>query len=182
MSRVANNPVAVPSGVEVKVDAQRLTVKGSKGSLELDVHESVAVVQEENELKFSSRASDKVGQAMSGTMRSLVHNMVQGVTDGYTRELKIEGVGYRAQVKGKVLNLSLGYSHPIDFDIPEGINIEVKDQTSVTITGIDKEKVGQTAANIRFLRIPEPYRGKGIRYSDEVVRRKAGKASAAGGK
>ena len=175
MSRVASNPVEVPSGVEVKIDAQHVTVKGAKGTLEIDVHQSVGVVQEASQLLFSDLTNHGIGHAMSGTMRSLISNMVQGVTEGFNRRLLLQGVGYRAQAQGKKLNLTLGFSHPVEYQLPDGISVETPSQTEIVVSGIDKQLVGQVSAEIRSFRPPEPYKGKGVRYADEHVRRKEAK-------
>ena len=173
MSRVAKAPVAVAKGVDVKIDGQHVTVKGSKGTLELDVHPSVAVSLEEGSLSVAP--ANDADWAMAGTMRALLGNMVHGVSEGFQKKLQLVGVGYRAQGKGKVLNLSLGFSHPIDFPVPEGITIETPSQTEVVVSGSDKQRVGQVAAEIRAFRPPEPYKGKGVRYADEHVIRKEAK-------
>jgi large subunit ribosomal protein L6 len=173
MSRVANNPVSVPSGVEIKLDGQDLSVKGAKGTLELMVHEDVEIKQEEDTLTFAAKNSDAV--AMSGTTRALVNNMVVGVSDGFEKKLVLNGVGYRCAVSGKKLNLTLGFSHPVEYELPEGISAETPSQTEILIKGIDKQAVGQAAAEIRAFRPPEPYKGKGVRYADEYVRRKEAK-------
>lgn len=175
MSRVAKNPVKLPAGVEVKLAGQQLSVKGAKGTLELNVHASVEVVQDSGELRFATREGDLQNRAMAGTTRALVNNMVIGVSQGFERKLQLVGVGYKAQVKGQVLNLSLGFSHPIDYELPNGVTAETPSQTDILIKGIDKQLVGQVAAEIRDFRRPEPYKGKGVRYSDEVVRRKEAK-------
>jgi len=174
MSRVAKNPVKLPQGVEIKLDGQALSVKGAKGTLELNLHPTVEVVQEEGELRFAARAGSP-NMAMAGTTRALVNNMVIGVSQGFERKLQLVGVGYKAQPKGQVLNLALGYSHPIDYQLPEGVSAETPSQTDIIIKGIDKQLVGQVAAEIRDFRRPEPYKGKGVRYADEVVRRKEAK-------
>ena len=174
MSRVAKNPVKLPQGVEIKLDGQALSVKGAKGTLELSLHPTVEVVQEDGELRFAARAGSP-NMAMAGTTRALVNNMVIGVSQGFERKLQLVGVGYKAQAKGQVLNLALGYSHPIEYAIPSGISIEVDKQNNVTVSGIDKQQVGQVAAEIRGYRPPEPYKGKGVRYADENVRRKEAK-------
>ena len=173
MSRVANNPVVIPKGVEVAIKGALLSVKGSKGALERHIHETVAVTEKDGELHFA--AKDKNAGAMAGTMRALTNNMVIGVSEGFERKLTLIGVGYRAQVKGKELGLTLGFSHPVDFLIPEGITIETPSQTEIVVKGIDKQKVGQVAADIRAYRPPEPYKGKGVRYADEHVVRKEAK-------
>ena len=175
MSRVAKNPVVLPAGVEVKFAGQQLTIKGAKGTLELTVHASVEVTQEGGELRFAARNGDLQNKAMAGTTRALVNNMVIGVSQGFERKLQLVGVGYKAQAKGQVLNLALGFSHPIDYELPEGVTAETPSQTDILIKGIDKQLVGQVAAEIRDFRRPEPYKGKGVRYSDEVVRRKEAK-------
>ena len=174
MSRVAKNPVKLPQGVEVKLDGQELSIKGAKGTLNLNLHPTVEVVQEDGELRFAARAGS-LNMAMAGTTRALVNNMVIGVSQGFERKLQLVGVGYKAQAKGQVLNLALGYSHPIDYQLPEGVSVETPSQTDIIIKGIDKQLVGQVAAEIRDFRRPEPYKGKGVRYADEVVRRKEAK-------
>jgi len=174
MSRVANNPVVLPSGVEVTL-GNVIKVKGPKGELTQKANSLVTVSQEDNQLKFASTSSEIAANAMAGTMRALLNNMVTGVSQGFEKKLTLIGVGYRAQVQGKKLNLSLGFSHPVDHEIPDGITIECPSQTEVIVKGIDKQKVGQTAANIRAYRPPEPYKGKGVRYSDEHVVRKEAK-------
>ena len=175
MSRVANNPVSLPAGVEVKLDGQALAVKGGKGSLELAVHSLVEVQLGDGVLTFAARNSSKESRAMSGTIRSLVSNMVIGVNEGFEKKLQLNGVGYRAKATGNTLNLTLGFSHPVDYDLPEGIVAETPSQTEIVIKGIDKQAVGQVAAEIRAFRPPEPYKGKGVRYADEHVRRKEAK-------
>ena len=177
MSRIANNPVAIPSGVEVKINGNMVSVKGGKGELQHQLHALVSMVEEDNMLKFSANDSSKPARSLAGTTRALMQNMVTGVSDGFERKLEIVGVGYRAQVQGKVLNLSLGFSHPVNFPIPEGISIETPSQTEIVVKGFDKQKVGQVAANIRAYRPPEPYKGKGVRYTDErIIRKEAKKA------
>jgi large subunit ribosomal protein L6 len=175
MSRIANKPVEIPAGVEVKISGQSIEVKGKKGVLNLEVHRIVEVKQEDNELKFAGREGEPNSVAMAGTMRSLSENMVKGVSEGFEKKLTLVGVGYRAQAQGKVLNLSLGFSHPVAYQVPEGITIETPSQTEIVITGFDKQKVGQVSAEIRAYRPPEPYKGKGVRYSDERVLRKEAK-------
>lgn len=174
MSRVAKDPVKLPQGVEVKLNGQELSIKGVKGTLALNLHPQVEVVQEDGVLKFAARPGS-INMAMAGTTRALVNNMVVGVTQGFERKLQLVGVGYKAQAKGQVLSLALGYSHPIDYQLPEGVSAETPSQTDIVIKGIDKQLVGQVAAEIRDFRRPEPYKGKGVRYSDEVVRRKEAK-------
>jgi len=175
MSRVAKAPIPVVKGVEVKINGQDVSVKGSKGSMSMHVHDSVLVEQNGSELKVKPVAESAGGWAMAGTMRALLNNMVVGVHTGFERKLQLIGVGYRAQGKGKVLNLSLGFSHPIDYAVPEGITIDTPSQTEVVVSGCDRQKVGQVAAEIRAYRPPEPYKGKGVRYADEQVRRKEAK-------
>ena len=175
MSRVAKSPVTLPSGVEVTLNGQALAVKGGKGSLELNVHTSVEVNKEDNVLTFAARDGAKQSRALAGTTRALVNNMVVGVSQGFEKRLLLQGVGYRAAVKGNVLNLSLGFSHPVDYELPAGITAECASQTEIVLRGIDKQALGQAAAEVRGFRPPEPYKGKGVRYSDEVVRRKEAK-------
>jgi large subunit ribosomal protein L6 len=175
MSRIAKNPVAVPSGVEVKLDAGKLNIKGPKGVLEFSVHPSVKVTQEGNLLKFARINDSNQARAVSGTTRALVQNMVNGVVKGFEKKLTIIGVGYRAAIQGKKLNLTLGYSHPIAYDVPAGITIECPDQNNIVVRGADKQLVGQVAADIRAYRAPEPYKGKGVRYVDEVIVKKEAK-------
>lgn len=176
MSRVAKNPVTIPAGVEVKIAGDQFSVKGPKGTLEMKIHPAVEINQDGTELKFALRPEAEVTvKAMAGTTRALVNNMVVGVSQGFERKLLLNGVGYRAQAKGQVLNLTLGFSHPIDYQLPEGIAVETPSQTEILIKGIDKQLVGQVAAEVRGFRPPEPYKGKGVRYADEVVRRKEAK-------
>jgi large subunit ribosomal protein L6 len=175
MSRVAKNPVKLPAGVEVKLVGQQLSVKGAKGTLDLNIHSSVEIVEEAGELRFAARNGDQQTRAIAVTSRALLTNMVQGVSQGFERKLQLVGVGYKAQAKGTVLNLALGFSHPVDYELPAGITAETPNQTDIFIRGIDKQLVGQVAAEIRDFRRPEPYKGKGVRYADEVVRRKEAK-------
>ncbi|WP_422136692.1 50S ribosomal protein L6 [Endozoicomonas sp. ALD040] len=175
MSRVAKSPVEVPAGVEIKLNGQHISIKGGKGQLELSIHSNVEVKQEENVLTFEARDGAKHSRALAGTTRALVNNMVTGVTAGFEKKLQLVGVGYRAQAKGKSLNLNLGFSHPVDYSLPEGVTAETPSQTEILIKGIDKQLVGQVAAEIREFRRPEPYKGKGVRYADEHVRRKEAK-------
>jgi len=175
MSRVAKSPVQLPSGVEVILKGQNLSVKGSKGTLELVVHDSVTVNQNDNVLTFEAKAGDKSAAALSGTMRSLVNNMVIGVSVGFEKKLILNGVGYRAKSAGNVLSLTLGFSHPVNYELPEGVSAATPTQTEIVVSGTDKQKVGQAAAEIRAYRPPEPYKGKGVRYADEHVRRKEAK-------
>ena len=175
MSRIANNPVAVPKGVEVNLSGRNLSVRGAKGSLSLTLHELVEIRHQEDRLRVSAVKDGKISSALAGTFRSLVNNMVVGVSDGFTRELELQGVGYRARMQGNSLNLSLGFSHPLVYEAPAGIKIETPALTRVLISGIDKQLVGQVAAEIRAFRPPEPYKGKGVRYRNEQVRRKDAK-------
>ena len=175
MSRIANNPVVIPKGVEVLLDGQTIKIKGTKGELTEQVHDLVSIDADESLLSFRANEESKNAKALAGTFRSLVNNMVQGVTEGFQKELELQGVGYRAQLQGKKLNLSLGFSHPVEYEAPEGIEIETPSQTQVIVKGIDKQLVGQTAAEIRAYRPPEPYKGKGVRYQNEFVKRKEAK-------
>ncbi|RUO57355.1 50S ribosomal protein L6 [Pseudidiomarina insulisalsae] len=175
MSRVAKAPIAIPAGVEVTLNGQEVTIKGAKGSLSRVVNDAVEVVQEDNVLRTVPRDGVANATAQAGTARALLQNMVVGVAQGYERKLQLVGVGYRANTAGSKLNLTLGFSHPVEFDIPQGITIEVPTQTEVVVKGVDKQLVGQVAANIRAYRKPEPYKGKGVRYADEQVRRKEAK-------
>jgi large subunit ribosomal protein L6 len=175
MSRVANAPISVPSGVDINLDGQNVKVKGSKGQMEYAVHPSVSVERDGDVLKVAALPGLSNAVALAGTMRSLLSNMVTGVTTGFEKRLELVGVGYRAQMQGKTLNLALGFSHPVHFEPPEGVSIETPSQTQVVVSGIDKQKVGQAAANIRAYRPPEPYKGKGIKYSDEIIVRKEAK-------
>ncbi len=173
MSRVAKSPVEIPSGVTVTFKDQLLTVKGSKATLDLTINDQVDIKQEDNVLTFVPK-EDK-GWAMAGTTRALVNNMVIGVSTGFEKTLELIGVGYRAKASGQTLNLTLGFSHPIDYVLPKGVTVETPTQTSVVIKGADKQVVGQVASEIRAFRPPEPYKGKGVRYADEHVRRKEAK-------
>jgi large subunit ribosomal protein L6 len=175
MSRIAKKPVEILSGVEVNISGQTVTTKGKQGTLTLDVHDTVSVKQEDGVVNFAPKDDSKATMAMTGTMRSLVDSMVVGVAEGFSRQLQLVGVGYRAQVQGNVLDLSLGFSHPVKYAIPEGISIETPSQTEINVKGADKQKVGQVCAEIRAYRPPEPYKGKGVRYADERVIRKEAK-------
>ncbi len=175
MSRIANKPVEIPSGVEVSLSGQSVSVKGKNGNLSMQVNEKVQVKQEDNVLNFSGNDGVDGSVAMAGTMRSLANNMVVGVSQGFEKKLELIGVGYRAQAQGNKLNLTLGFSHPVVYDVPEGISIETPSQTEIIVKGADKQKVGQVSADIRAYRPPEPYKGKGVRYSDERVIRKEAK-------
>lgn len=175
MSRIAKSPVPITSGVEVKIADQMVSAKGPKGTMELLVHPDIAVVQEDGVVKVAPQRESKQAWAMAGTMRSLIDNMVKGVATGFERKLSLVGVGYRAQAKGRVLNLNLGFSHPIDFQVPTGVDVTTPTPTEIVVSGYDKQSVGQVAAEIRAYRPPEPYKGKGIRYADEAVVRKEAK-------
>lgn len=175
MSRIANAPVPVPSGVEIKLNGQALEIKGGKGQMALNVHESVSVVEEDSTLKFAAKTGDKQARALAGTMRSLAGNMVTGVSTGFERRLQLQGVGYRAQSQGKKLTMQLGFSHPVEYQLPDGVEVETPSQTEIVIKGADKQLIGQVCAEIRSYRPPEPYKGKGVRYADEYVRRKEAK-------
>lgn len=175
MSRVAKAPVTIPAGVELTQNGQELKVKGKVGELTLSVNPAVALNVAENQVTFGPNEGYADGWAQAGTARALINNMVHGVSVGFERKLKLVGIGYKAAAKGQVLNLNLGFSHPIDHAIPAGITVETPSQTDITLKGADKQLVGQTAANIRSYREPEPYKGKGVRYDDENVRRKEAK-------
>lgn len=175
MSRVANAPVAIPAGVEASLDGPTLTVTGGKGSLRLAVHAAVDAAVEGGAIKFSATDSAPQSVAVAGTMRALTANMVAGVSRGWEKKLQLVGVGYRAQLQGKKLSLSLGLSHPVEYAIPAGIEIETPSQTDIVVKGIDRQQVGQVAAEIRAWRPPEPYKGKGVRYADERITRKEAK-------
>ncbi|MDX1447755.1 MAG: 50S ribosomal protein L6 [Acidimicrobiia bacterium] len=176
MSRVGKMPVEVPSGVDLKIEGNTVSVKGPKGELSRQFHDRVKLVVEDGAVIVSRSNDERESRALHGLSRALLANMVTGVSEGYRRELEIVGVGYRAALKGSNLELQLGFSHPVTVEAPEGITFEVPEPTKVAVIGIDKELVGQVAANIRKIRPPEPYKGKGVRYAGEHVRRKAGKA------
>jgi large subunit ribosomal protein L6 len=176
MSRVGRKPIPIPSGIDVKVDKSSVSIKGPKGQLKQDFHPRIGIKLDAGNILVSRSSDDKLDRSLHGLTRSIIANMITGVTKGYEKALEISGVGYRAQVQGRSLMLSLGFSHPVEFKLPEGIDAAVDKQTNITIKGIDKYLVGQVAANIRSLKPPEPYKGKGIKYSDEIVRRKEGKA------
>ena len=182
MSRIGRLPIAVPSGVDVTIEGRRVTVKGPKGSLSRELHPDMKVSREDDKIVVTRPTEQKTHKQLHGLTRTLVNNMVVGVTDGYRKGLEITGVGYRAVKVGEKLQLSLGYSHQIEIDPPEGIAFEVETPTRLAVTGIDKELVGHVAARVRATRKPEPYKGKGVRYAGEVIRRKAGKAGKIGGK
>jgi large subunit ribosomal protein L6 len=182
MSRIGRLPIAVPSTVDVTIDGRQLTVKGPKGTLSRSLHPDMTVTREEGTLVVTRPTEQKTHKQLHGLTRTLVNNMVVGVTDGYRKGLEITGVGYRAALNGNKLTLNLGYSHPIEIDPPAGISFEVENPTRLAVVGIDKELVGQIAAQVRSTRKPEPYKGKGVRYAGEKIRRKAGKAGKIGGK
>jgi len=175
MSRVAKSPVEVPAAVSVTLKGQSLSVKGGKGTLALEVHSSVEVKQDSNVLTFTPRDDAKQSDALAGTTRALVNNMIIGVTKGFEKKLTLVGVGYRVKAEGNTVNLSVGLSHPVNYTLPEGVTVETPSQTEIVLKGNDKQVLGQVAAEIRAYRRPEPYKGKGIRYSDEVVLRKEAK-------
>jgi len=175
MSRIAKAPVPVASGIEVKINGQDVQIKGSKGTLTWSVNPAVKVSQEDGELRVSPLKETKQTWALAGTTRALLNNMIIGCSDGFSKKLTLIGVGYRAAMKGKELGLSLGFSHPVNYPVPEGIQIETPSQTEIVVSGADKQQVGQVAAEIRSYRPPEPYKGKGIRYADEHVLRKEAK-------
>jgi len=178
MSRIGKKPISLPAGVEVKVDGNQVTVKGPKGTLTQKIPRGISVVQEGKEVWVMRASDSKEHRAFHGLSRALIANMVEGVTKGFEKKLELVGVGYRAQLQGKKLVISVGFSHPVEVEPPEGIEFEVPAATKITIKGIDKQLVGNTAAHIRAIRKPEPYKGKGIKYENEVIRRKAGKSGA----
>lgn len=173
MSRVASNPVVLPKGVELTVNGREVVVKGAKGSLSLALYDGVQLKEDDGGVTFTF--DTEKSKAMAGTTRSLVNNMVKGVSEGWERKLVLNGVGYRAKATGTSVNLTIGLSHPVDYDLPAGLSVDTPTQTEIVVSGIDKQAVGEAAAKIRSFRPPEPYKGKGIRYADEVVRRKEAK-------
>jgi large subunit ribosomal protein L6 len=175
MSRVAKAPISIPNGVDIKINDNRITVKGSKGQLHFDYDASINIEIVDKVVSMNWNKDDKVSTAQAGTARAVVNNMVIGVSAGFERKLALVGVGYRAQAKGNILNLSLGFSHPVDFEIPEGVAVETPTQTDIILRGSDKQLLGQVAAKIRAYRPPEPYKGKGVRYVEEHVARKEAK-------
>ena len=175
MSRIGNKHIVIPEGVEVKLDGQKITVKGPKGTLEREIHKNISVSIENNTIIVTRPNDETLNRSLHGLTRTLINNMINGVEKEYTRELQINGVGYRVAKQGNNLNLTLGYSHPVIFEAPAGITFDVPNPNTIIVKGIDKELVGQTAAVIRTKRLPEVYRGKGIKYADEVIRRKEGK-------
>jgi large subunit ribosomal protein L6 len=182
MSRIGRMPITIPSGVEVALDGQQITVKGPKGELARELTRELRIVRDDGTLRIERPSDEKRHKELHGLTRTLVANMIIGVTEGYRKGLEITGVGYRAQLVGKKLQLSLGYSHPVEIDPPEGISFEVEAPTRLSVVGIDKQLVGLVAAKVRATRKPEPYKGKGVRYAGEQIRRKAGKAGKIGGK
>ena len=176
MSRIGNKPITVPQGVEVKIDGQKITVKGPKGSLEKEFHKNMKINLEDNVITVVRPDDEPENRSLHGLTRTLLNNMIEGTTKGFERKLEVNGVGYRASKKGNNLLLNLGYSHPVEVEAPEGITFDVPSQNEIIVKGMDKELVGQTAAVIRTKRPPEVYRGKGIKYAEEVIRRKEGKA------
>ena len=176
MSRIGNKPITVADGVEVKIEGQKITVKGPKGTLEREIHRNISLEMDGNTIKVIRKNDEPKNRSLHGLTRTLIDNMITGVTKEYTKELQINGVGYRVAKQGTGLNLTLGYSHPVIYDAPAGITFDVPNANTIIVRGIDKELVGQTAAEIRTKRPPEVYRGKGIKYSDEVIRRKEGKS------
>ena len=182
MSRIGRLPITVPTGVDVEIDGRRITVKGPKGTLSRDLHPAIGVSREDGSIVVTRPTEQKVHKQLHGLTRTLVNNMVVGVTDGYRKGLEITGVGYRASLVGQKLQLNLGYSHPIEIEPPPGISFEVENPTRLAVVGIDKQLVGEIAAKVRSSRKPEPYQGKGVRYAGEQIRRKAGKAGKIGGK
>lgn len=176
MSRIGNSPITVPDGVDVKIDGNKITVKGPKGTLEREIHKNMQVIMEENIITVKRPNDQKENRSLHGLTRSLINNMIEGVSKEFTKTLEVNGVGYRVQKQGNKIVLTLGYSHPVEMQEPEGITFDVPNANTIIVRGIDKEMVGQTAAVIRTKRPPEVYRGKGIKYADEVIRRKEGKA------
>ncbi len=176
MSRIGNKPINVPEGVEVKLDGHHITVKGPKGTLEREIHKNISVTMDNNVITVTRPNDEPENRSLHGLTRTLISNMIEGVLHEYKRDLEINGVGYRAQKKENKLVMNLGYSHPVEMDPPEGITFDVPDANHITVRGIDKEVVGQTAAVVRTKRPPEVYRGKGIKYAEEHIRRKEGKA------
>ncbi|TMK85480.1 MAG: 50S ribosomal protein L6 [Actinobacteria bacterium] len=177
MSRIGKQPIAVPQGVEVSVEGSRVSVKGPRGSLELTVHPDMRIVLDDGSVRVERPSDERLHRSLHGLTRTLVANMVEGVVNGYEKRLEIVGVGYRATLKGQDLELALGFSHPVPFPAPDGIEFEVPAPTRIVVRGIDKQLVGEVAAEIRKIRKPEPYKGKGVRYEGEYVRKKAGKAA-----
>ncbi|NLG31904.1 MAG: 50S ribosomal protein L6 [Syntrophomonadaceae bacterium] len=176
MSRIGKKPISLPAGVDIMLENNVITVKGPKGSLDFQIPGDIKVIKEENNLLVERNSDAKKDRALHGLTRALIANMVEGVTKGFEKKLELVGVGYRAQMQGKKLVINIGYSHPVEIEPPEGVEFEVPAVTKITVKGIDKQLVGNTAAHIRAVRKPEPYKGKGIKYENETIRRKAGKA------
>ncbi|MBI4340935.1 MAG: 50S ribosomal protein L6 [Candidatus Omnitrophica bacterium] len=181
MSRIGRAPIAIPAGVKLKIEGAHLHVEGPKGKLSIVVPQTLSVAQDQQQLKVARQGDEAAQRALHGLYRALINNMVQGVVHGFSKELEIVGVGYRAQLQGKQLSLSVGFSHPVVIDIPSGITVEVPKPTTIIVKGFDKQQVGQFAANLRRVAPPEPYKGKGIKYANEMIRRKAGKAATGSG-
>lgn len=175
MSRVGLSPIPIPSGVQVAINGRSITVKGSKGQLDWQFPSPISVKQEDNKIIVERPDDYRLNRALHGTTRALIANMVKGVSDGFVRKLEINGVGYRASVQGNILNLELGYSHPIQYELPQGITAEVEKNVLITLKGIDKHLLGEVSAKVRSFRPPEPYKGKGVKYAEEIIRRKVGK-------
>jgi large subunit ribosomal protein L6 len=175
MSRIANNPIVLPKGVDITIQDSKISAKGAKGNLDLLIPNAIQIVKENDQLVVAYDRANAQANMLAGTTRALLNNLINGVSKGFERKLELVGVGYRAQVQGTVLNLTLGFSHPVKFDIPKGITIETPSQTEVIIKGVDKQQVGEIAAKIRAYRPPEPYKGKGVRYAGEKIRRKEAK-------
>ena len=176
MSRIGNKPITVPDGVEVKIDGHKITVKGPKGTLEREVHKNISLEMNDNVIKVTRKNDEPANRSLHGLTRTLINNMIIGVTHEYTKELQINGVGYRVAKQGTGINMTLGYSHPVIMEAPEGITFDLTDANHIVVRGIDKELVGQVANEVRSKRPPEVYRGKGIKYATEHIRRKEGKA------
>ncbi len=175
MSRIAKSPISIPKGVDIKLDGNNVTVKGGKGQLSFNFNPAINIDINDNVISIEWKKDDKSATAQAGTARAIVNNMVTGVSAGFEKKLALIGVGYRAQAKGNILSLTLGFSHPVDFEVPSGISVETPTQTEIVVRGSDKQQVGQVAAKIRAYRPPEPYKGKGVRYADEHVARKEAK-------
>lgn len=175
MSRIANSPVTLPKGVELSQSGTELSVKGSKGSLSIELHELVEVTQEEGVVSVRALKNSRKAVALAGTTRALINNMVVGVSEGFQRRLQLQGVGYRAKAQGKTLNLTVGYSHPVDYRVPEGVTAETPSNTEIVLSSADKQLLGEVASKVRKVRPPEPYKGKGIRYAEEMIYRKEAK-------
>lgn len=181
MSRIGKQPILIPQGVDILIDGRNINVKGPKGELDFLFHQNVSVSRVDDNLIVQRLSNDKLSRALHGLTRNLIFNMVTGVTSGFSKQLELKGIGYRSQMEGQNLVLNVGYTHPVTIQQQPGIEFKVEKNTLITVSGIDKQKVGQIAAEIRKVRPPEPYKGKGIKYIDEIIRRKAGKATKAGG-